>query len=125
MSAMRELFSDPAFLETIKNNQAPANGAKKVAGPAPSKAGKSANAAVQAELTKRLGALVGPYKEVVTQKGPQVARLTSLMAAVTQRIAAKDFEQAAKLLDELEPLVAQSKVPPAGLDVASAPDDEP
>jgi outer membrane protein OmpA-like peptidoglycan-associated protein len=114
MSVMRKLFSDRAFLETIQNKKTPAHGAKKVG---------SVNAAAQAELAKRLGVLVGPYKEVATQNGPQVARMQSLMAGVKQRIAAKDFDQAAAMLDELEPLVAQSKTHPAGLDLASGPDE--
>jgi hypothetical protein len=63
------------------------------------------NASRQAEVKKRLTALVGPYKEAVAFKGPNVAKMQSLMADVKTHATKGDFEQASKKLDELEPLV--------------------
>jgi hypothetical protein len=70
----------------------------------------------QAEVTKRLAALIGPYKEAVSQNGPAAAQMRSRMDAAKKHIVQRDFEEAAKDLDELEPLVEQSKaVAPKGL----------
>src|SRR5262249_31595595 len=61
-------------------------------------------------VTKRLAALVGPYKEAGSLGGPAAAKMQSLMAAVKQHITQQDFQQAAKVLDDLEPLIGQFKV---------------
>jgi hypothetical protein len=95
---MSEVWTDPSFLAlTPQGNQ----GAGAVA----------ASADVKATVTKRLAALIGPYKDAVSQQGPNAARMQSLMGAVTQHITQRNFEQAAKVLDALEPLIGPSKMP--------------
>jgi hypothetical protein len=61
------------------------------------------------EVTNRLGALVGPYKDAVAQDGPTVAQMKTEMDAAKKYIVGGDFEKAAKALDRLEPLVAGHK----------------
>ncbi|MCI0682583.1 MAG: hypothetical protein L0Y71_10800 [Gemmataceae bacterium] len=61
------------------------------------------------DVTKRLTALTAPYKEAATQKSPDAARMQSLMATVKTHVAKREFEEAAKVLDELEPLVETYK----------------
>jgi len=70
---------------------------------------KSQSASRQAEVTKRLAALIRPYKESVSQNGPVAAQMQSHMAAAKKHIIERNFEQAAKDLDELAPLVEQAK----------------
>src|SRR5262249_38618259 len=92
---------------------------------------KSKSASRQAEVTKRLAALIGPYKEAISRNGPAAAQMQSRMDAAKKHIVQRDFEQAANDLDELEPLLAQSNVnDPSGqvtdradqrLDVLAAP----
>ncbi len=62
---------------------------------------------LKATVTKRLAALVGPYKEAVAQKGGDVAHMQELFTSFKGLVAKHDYEQASKALDELEPLVAQ------------------
>jgi hypothetical protein len=71
---------------------------------------KSQNASRQAEVTKRLGALIGPYKEAVSQNGPIAAQMQSRMDDAKKHIVQRDFEQAAKNLEELGALVEKSKL---------------
>jgi hypothetical protein len=75
--------------------------------PAAPSAGPEPAAVTQEEVTKRLAALSGPFKEATAQKGPEVERMKALMASFKDFITNKDYQQAAKVLDELEPLVTQ------------------
>jgi hypothetical protein len=58
--------------------------------------------AYKAKVTERLAALIGRYKQAVSQNGPAAAEMQSHMAAVKKHVTQRDFEQAAKDLDELE-----------------------
>src|SRR5262245_46385920 len=85
------------------------------AGSAPAETAKASKVAspplnrkLEAEVKKRLGALVGPYKEALSQNGPAAAQVKLQMDAAKKHIIQRDFEQAAKDLDELEPLVERS-----------------
>ena len=92
-------------------------GAPAAAGSAPAKEANESKASspppnpkLEAEVKKRLGALVGPYKEALSQNGPAAAQLKLQMDAVKKHVALHDFEQAAKDLDNLEPLVEHAKI---------------
>jgi hypothetical protein len=80
---------------------------------------KASKDTMKMAVTNRLGALVGPYKEAVALKGPNVAKMQSLRGEIKGHIAKGNFEQAAKKLDELEPLVhralSAAKAPPAAV----------
>jgi hypothetical protein len=89
--------------------------AEAMASPAPPPA-----AADKAAVMKRLGALTGPYQAAVAAKGPDVARMQSLIGAVKGLLGKQDFEQAGKALDELEPLVARAQAAPNGAPPADA-----
>jgi hypothetical protein len=133
---LREIWTDPTFLAAIEKMRAAeavadqANGlgavmpkiqaasavadqadgplfhmATTTAAPQGPKAGR------QAELTKRLAALIGPYKEAASRNGPAAGQMQLHMAAAKKHIIERNFEQAAKEFDELEPLIVQFKVP--------------
>jgi hypothetical protein len=61
-------------------------------------------------VTKRLAALIGPHKEAVSQNGPAAAQMQSFMATAKKHVTQQEFEQAVKVLDDLEPLVNRSKI---------------
>jgi hypothetical protein len=71
---------------------------------------KAQSASRQKALANRLAALLGPYKEAISRNGPAAAQMQSNMDAAKKHIVQRDFEQAAKDLDKLEPLVEQSKI---------------
>jgi hypothetical protein len=60
-------------------------------------------------VKNRLAALIGPYKEAVSHDGAAAAQMRTIMSSVTKHITQRDFEQAARALDELEPLIEGSK----------------
>src|SRR5262249_26969180 len=65
-----------------------------------------------AEVIRRLNAISGGIKTAMA--GPNRARVQALFVAVNSQIKNKDFVPAAKLLDELEPLVRQIPTPSQG-----------
>jgi hypothetical protein len=76
-------------------------------------------AADKAAVLKRLSALIGPYQAAVAAQDTDLPRMQSLMVAVKGLVGNQDFAQAGKVLDELEPLVAQGRAvrpgtPPVG-----------
>jgi hypothetical protein len=74
--------------------------------PAPSAGPKtSGNIELKAAVSKRLAALVDGYRNAIAQKGPEAAHLGELFASFKRLVAAQDYAQAAKVLDELERLV--------------------
>jgi len=118
------LTSD-AEAEEVEGSAASGSGAAEADGPAsqtgaPPAEGPQAAPASQAALadqqpgadaktvvTKRLAALTDPFKEAVAHKSPETARMQTLMTTLKGLIVKHDYEQAAKVLDELEPLVTQ------------------
>jgi hypothetical protein len=60
-------------------------------------------------VKNRLAALIGPYKEAVSYDGAAAVQMRTIMSSVTKHITQREFEQAARALDELEPLIEQSK----------------
>jgi flagellar motor protein MotB len=123
MSAIRDFLTSAAFRDHLARGVNGAAGASTPAAhaasakPAPGLAGGAPpvnpqapvdrSAPNQGELTKRLAALVGPYKEAVSKNAPEAAQMQPLMAAVKQRIVERNFLAAGKALDELAVLVAQ------------------
>src|SRR5262249_33611285 len=68
--------------------------------------GKVAAAAPSgAEVVKRFNALTGNLKAALAARGPDLARIQTLTGAVNGLLKNKDYPQAGKVLDELEPLV--------------------
>jgi hypothetical protein len=53
-------------------------------------------------VRKRLAALVDSFKEVIAKHGPEGARLRELYTSLRDFLGAQDYEQAAKVLDEME-----------------------
>jgi hypothetical protein len=106
MSIMRQLWSDPAFLAAIGKKRMVPAGASSAANESNP---PTSNVQRQTDLTKRLGALIGPYKEAVSQNGPAAAQMQGLMAAAKQLITQRNVDQASKILDDLEQLVGQSE----------------
>ena len=58
---------------------------------------------------KRLALLTGPFKDAVAQKAPEAGQMQTLVANVKDFLKAQNFAQAALILDQLEPLIAQFK----------------
>src|SRR5262249_15208242 len=56
-------------------------------------------------VVKRFNAMAAGIKTALLQQVPDMARIPSLAASVAGLLKNKDFAQAAKVLDELEPLV--------------------
>jgi hypothetical protein len=106
---MSELQNFANWVKAVGPSVALAAGSGAVVGAAGGAPRKDQKAQRQAEVTKRLAALVGPYKEAMSLGGPAAAKMQSLMAAVKQQITQQDFQHAAKVLDDLEPLVERSK----------------
>jgi hypothetical protein len=73
------------------------------------------SAQLQAEVTKRLAALLGPCKEAMSNNGPAAAQVHSYLDAVKKHVSHRDFEQAAQDLDKLEALVGESKPSNSGI----------
>ncbi|MCI0682341.1 MAG: hypothetical protein L0Y71_09570 [Gemmataceae bacterium] len=67
------------------------------------------SADAKAHVTMRLAVLSGPFKEAAAQKGPDAAQLQTLMNMFKTLVGKHQYEEAAKVLDELEPLVARFK----------------
>jgi len=86
-----------------------ANGALPVKPTVPAQSPPGSSASDQAQLTKRLGALVGPYKEALSKNATEAAQMQPLMVAVKQRIVERNYSAAGQALDDLEPLVEQYK----------------
>jgi len=63
----------------------------------------------QAEVTKRLAALIGPCKEAVLKNGPAAAQLKLQMDLVKKDVVQRDFDQAVRNLDALERFVQHAK----------------
>ncbi len=74
--------------------------------------------AAKAAVVKRLGGLTGAIKAALA--GPNAARVQALSGAVSGLVKNNDFAQAAKVLDELEPLVAPKAAPAPSADGAAA-----
>jgi outer membrane protein OmpA-like peptidoglycan-associated protein len=106
---MRKLWSDPSFVGAFRKAAQPI-----VAAAAPARSAGAGGASVngveadQKAVTRRLAVLVDPYKKAMAEKGPNVGRVQTLMTAVKTDIARRDFAQASKDLDQLEPLLAPS-----------------
>jgi hypothetical protein len=62
-----------------------------------------------ATVMKRFNALTAGLKAAIAAKGPDVARIQALFVALNGSIKSEDFTHAAKLLDELEPILAEAK----------------
>ena len=78
--------------------------------PPPPQEKKDAGAAA----LKRLNALAGPAKAALAAKGPDAVKIEMLLTLAARNLKNGDPEQAAKLLDQLEPLVAKTaEIPPA------------
>jgi hypothetical protein len=71
-------------------------------------------------VLQRLSALAEGYKTAVAAKGPDVSRMQALFGAVNGLVKNKDYEQAGKVLDELEPLVRKSAPGVSSADAAAA-----
>jgi hypothetical protein len=74
--------------------------------PAPTAPKPAKDMKLKEAVTKRLSDMVGPYKEALAQKGPEAAHLQTLFATLKEHLNSGDDVQAAKVLDQLEPLVA-------------------
>jgi outer membrane protein OmpA-like peptidoglycan-associated protein len=92
-------------------------GSPPATGDAPAKPAKESralapapNPELETEVKNRLGALVGPYKKAMSKNGPAAATAKLHMDEVRKHVAQRDFEQAAKDLDGLEPLVEQAAI---------------
>jgi hypothetical protein len=96
------------------------------AGAAPAQATGDAPAApgaAKAAVMKRLNALSPAIKDAL--KGPQAARVQQLFIAAGGLIKKEDYQQADKVLDQLEPLLGPSPAAPAAPPAPPAPPQMP
>jgi hypothetical protein len=96
----------PAAEPAAESGSAVGGGATASAGSAPPAVPKpSGDLELKVAVTKRLAALVDRYKQAVAQHNADAAHMEALFASFKHDLSAQDYVQAAKVLDELEPLV--------------------
>jgi outer membrane protein OmpA-like peptidoglycan-associated protein len=130
MSALRTLWSDPAFLRAVEGRGEPDGKQPGTAGAeTPVAVADQADAGgdppdLEAEIKAHLAELTGPYKEAVANDGPDAQELKELYGVVQTAVAKGDFAEAAEALSALEELLGQQTNVQAltipGMDTAQA-----
>src|SRR5205807_7097799 len=92
MALMRELWSDPSFLELTKKTSA--TGVADAAGAQPTAQTRD-DTTLKAQVMTRLAALAGPYKEAVASNGADAQQLQDLFGSIKTAAGKRQYDEAA------------------------------
>jgi hypothetical protein len=93
-----------AFSDGAATPGAPAPGAPAPGAPAPAAPKASGDMKLKETVSKRLSALADAYTAAVRQKGADTEKMQALFSSLKKYLDAQDFEQVARILDQMEPI---------------------